>query len=207
MVFQKRWKLQKFQNNVCFSNIHGFASFRTYKSFRERNFYYFLIWCFWTYLKVICKRNCVKRVQIQPSRTNKNLFGHFHSFSDLEFLVNEFFGFFDKMYFGKNCAIKGSNSALRAKKMAIFCPSFLAISAVFGLYNFFQLMDFSDFLIWYFWVCLEVICKKSWKKDQNLAYYDKKYPFLAIFAVILDLKIFLVYDFFLIFHYDVFGHV
>ena len=68
------------------------------------NFSDFLIWCFWAYLEVICKKLWKKgqnsTLQGQKTAIFGPFFGHFRSFSDLtKFLVNEFFWFFDMMFF------------------------------------------------------------------------------------------------------------
>ena len=65
-------------------------------------------------------------------------------------------------------------------------------------------MNFSDFLIWCFRACLEVICKKLWEKGQNSALQGPKnghfWPFFGHVRSFLDLKIFLVNEFFWFFN-------
>jgi len=119
-----------------------FCSFSDLKIFYWMKFSDFLIWCFWAYLEVICKKLWKKgqnsTLQGQKTAIFGPFFGHFRSFSDLEiFLVNEFFWFFNIMFLGifrndlQKILKKGSKfGPPGAKKTTIFGP-FLVIFTVF----------------------------------------------------------------------------
>ena len=108
------------------------------------------------------------------------------------------------------------------------CPSLFFISAKFGpggpknghFWPFFgHFCSFSDlniflvngifwFLIWCFWACLEMICKKIEKKGQNSSLQGQKKqqfsPLFWPFSQFLDLKIIPVNEFFWLFFYMMF---
>ena len=179
------------------------------------NFSDFLIWSFWAYLEVICKKLWKKSqnstLQGQKTAIFGPFFGHFRSFSDLEiFLVNDFFWFFNMMVLGifrsdlKKMVKKGSKFDPPGPKNGHFWP-------FFGHFRSFS--DLEIFLVneffWFFYIMflgifrndLQKIVKKGSKFGPPGAKKNNHFwSFFGHFHSFLDLKIFLVNEFFWFFN-------
>ena len=91
-----------------------------------------------------------------------------------------------------------------AKKTTIFGP-FLVIFHSFLDIEIFLVNDFFwFFLIWCFWACLEVICKKLWKKGQNSTLQGQKTAIFWPFSQFFGLRNFSSVWIFLIFYHMMF---
>ena len=134
------------------------------------NFSDFLIWCFYAYLEVICKkwwRKCQNSALLGQKTA---LFLPFSQFFGLKNLSSEWIFLFFLIWCFWACleAIckkswkKGSKFFLEGPKMSYFgyfC-SFLDM-------EFFLMNELSNCFLWCFWAYLEVIYKKLWKKGSN----------------------------------------